>query len=234
MRKTFLFCVLMGLLTIAFPQKKDDLLNQISQLETELNLLKESNAATLTANQQANKLMEDRLAVQDQQINNYRAETDRLSSQLNALISQNNQYRQQIDSLTFQLLNAKSTPVAEGKAYLKTFTNATASFTVPAGKTWYVYNVCPTLSTYNGNNVALHLKSLNGITTGKSSLEQIGLIIQRNGMGNKPSFPLILPESTTIEFEVYTYEYNSSSNKDEYIRLDIPAFINYIEYDNLP
>ncbi|MCR4964904.1 MAG: hypothetical protein K6A41_04535 [Bacteroidales bacterium] len=243
MKKTILFCLLMGLITLAFPQKKEDLLQQISQLETQITQIKENNAATLSAVQQSNKLMEDRLAAQEQQLNSNKSEIERLNTQLNSLVAQNNQYRNQIDSLVVQLLAAKNTS-SNGIAHLETFTNTNAKFTVPAGKTWYVYGVHTTEmadyyvrdenwgKTLESHRIHVQLKSLNGQPVSNSSQNKYGVSFYSGNYYNF-NYPIVLPENTTIEFEIIVE--TDRTQKDRgifYEKTDVPAVISYVEYDN--
>jgi len=244
MKKTLLFCLLMGLVTLAFPQKKEDLILQVSQLETQIAQLKENNAATLSAVQQANKLMEDRLAVQEQQLNSNKSEIERLNTQLNGLVAQNNQYRKQIDSLVAQLLAAKNTSSSNGVAHLETFTNANAKFTVPAGKTWYVYGVHSTEmadyyvrdenwgKTLESHRIYVQLKSLNGQPVSNSSQNKYGVSFYSGNYYNF-DYPIVLPENTTIEFEIIVE--TDRDQKDRgifYEKTNVPAVISYVEYNN--
>lgn len=103
--------------------------------------------------------------------------------------------------------NAQTT-TPKGKAQLIEFTNATAKFTVPDGKTWVIYNVFSdyitnvTLSNerYDGEDIRIFFKSINGITKTDLTKNLYGTQLYRStNASTTVGMPIILPEKTTFE-----------------------------------
>ena len=103
--------------------------------------------------------------------------------------------------------NAQTT-IPKGKAQLIEFTNATAKFTVPDGKTWVIYNVFSdymtnvTLSNerYDGEDIRIFFKSINGITKTDLTKNLYGTQLYRStNASTTVGMPIILPEKTTFE-----------------------------------
>ena len=107
--------------------------------------------------------------------------------------------------------NAQTT-TPNGKAQLIEFTNATAKFTVPAGKTWVVNNVFSSseIEKYEYNYIIL--KKINNTDYGSN-----GPVLS-NSARTFFSYPIIFPEKTTFEIQI----------KD----LNAKAIIIFTEVDN--
>ncbi len=107
--------------------------------------------------------------------------------------------------------NAQTT-TSNGKAQLIEFTNATAKFTVPAGKTWVVNNVFSSseIEKYEYNYIIL--KKINNTDYGSN-----GPVLS-NYERTSFSYPIIFPEKTTFEIQI----------KD----LNAKAIIIFTEVDN--
>ncbi len=120
--------------------------------------------------------------------------------------------------------NAQTT-ILEGKAQLIEFTNATAKFTVPAGKTWVVNNV---FSNYDRNNdIKVYIKSINGaIMTDLIKKEYGTLLYHSRDMGFVIQYPIILPENTSFELIVISGDWDAQTISSK------KAFLNYMEVDN--
>jgi hypothetical protein len=114
-------------------------------------------------------------------------ELSKLGSELNNLVKQ----------------NSEKTNLIADKAKLIEFSNASAKFVVPDGKTWIIHSVLYTYSTnirkregkdyYISSGVRIFFKSLNGVQ--KTN-------ITRNIYGPRldhDCLPLVLPEKTTFE-----------------------------------
>jgi len=114
-------------------------------------------------------------------------ELSKLGSELNNLVKQ----------------NSEKTNLIADKAKLIEFSNASAKFVVPDGKTWIIHSVLYTYSTnirkeegenyYISSRVRIYFKSLNGVQ--KTN-------ITRNIYGpqlHNDNLPLVLPEKTTFE-----------------------------------
>ncbi len=123
-----------------------------------------------------------------------------------------------------------------GKANIIEFTNTTAKFTVPSGKTWIIQNIFSDIETKfkvkdNWNNGELNhcsiyvfIKSINGIIKTDLISKQYSKRIN-----NTSDFhPIYLPENTIIEFLIV---YSDSSTKT-IKNFDGSATLNYIEITN--
>lgn len=121
-----------------------------------------------------------------------------------------------------------------GKANIIEFTNTTAKFTVPSGKTWIIQNIFSDEYTNfkikNNNNglehcrVLVFIKTINGII-------KTDLITEKNSkrLNNNSEFhPIYLPENTSIEF-IITYD---DFMADKIKIYDGSATLNYIEITN--
>ncbi len=106
--------------------------------------------------------------------------------------------------------------IPKGKAHLVEFTNETAKFKVPEGKTWYIYNVFYDRKFKSGTeekDTRISLKSLNNIAF------KFGQALFFVNVFQNLNAPLIFPEKTTFELEIS----DPSGSK---------AVINYIEVEN--
>jgi hypothetical protein len=122
-----------------------------------------------------------------------------------------------------------------GKANIVEFTNATAKFTVPVGKTWIIQNIFSDETTnfkiINNNDglehcrVYVFIKTINGIIKTDIITEKNSKSLNNN---NNAFHPIYLPENTTIEF-IITYE-DFIANKIKIY--DGSATLNYIETTN--
>ena len=123
-----------------------------------------------------------------------------------------------------------------GKANIVEFTNATAKFTVPSGKTWIIQHIFSDVETkfkvkdswnegkFNHCSVYVFIKSFNGVIKTDLTSEQYS-----NRVNNNSSFnPIYLPENTSIEFLIV---FNDSSDKT-IKNFDGSATLNYIEITN--
>jgi hypothetical protein len=104
-------------------------------------------------------------------------------------------------------VNAQTT-VPKGKAQLIEFTNANAKFTVPDGKTWVIYNVFSdymtnvTLSNnrYDGEDIRIFFKSINGVAKTDLTKNLYGTQLYRStNASTTVGMPIIMPEKTTFE-----------------------------------
>ncbi len=137
-------------------------------------------------------------------------------------------------ALLMFLLSAKA-QIINGKANIIEFTNVTAKFTVPSGKTWIIQNVFSDITTKfkvvsSWNNelafcpIEVYIKNINGVI--KTDLITKQFSIQMN---NRDFYhPIYLPENTSIEF-IITYDDFSDKTTKTY---DGSAIINYIELSN--
>jgi hypothetical protein len=123
-----------------------------------------------------------------------------------------------------------------GKANIVEFTNASAKFTVPVGKTWIIQNILSDVETKfkvkdNWNNgelnhcsVYVFIKSINGIIKTDLISEQYSRKINNNN----DFHPIYLPENTTIEFLIVYSDGSTKTIKN----FDGSATLNYIEITN--
>lgn len=89
-------------------------------------------------------------------------------------------------------VNAQIT-IPKGKVQLIEFTNNTAKFIVPDGKTWYISNIFSSDVSVGENTNYIVLKKINNTTYGAN-----GPLLS-NTARNYFSYPIILPEKTTFE-----------------------------------
>jgi hypothetical protein len=118
------------------------------------------------------------------------------------------------------------TIVPKGKAQLIEFTNATAKFTVPAGKTWTVYGAFTSYNVSDEYTYSIFVKSINGTVLTDISKNLVGLLVySSNGLANI-NRPLYLPENTSFELIV------TKRLQETRTPYDNKAYLNYIEIDN--
>lgn len=122
-----------------------------------------------------------------------------------------------------------------GKANIVEFTNATAKFIVPNGKTWIIQNIFSDIETkfkvkdswnngeLNHCSVSVYIKSINGSIKTDLTSEQYS-----RRMNNNDFRPIYLPENTTIEFLIVYHDSSTKTIKN----LDGSATLNYIEITN--
>ena len=124
-----------------------------------------------------------------------------------------------IIALCFTLFVSKGfaqTGTPKGKANLIEFTNTTAKFKVPEGKTWYIYNVFGERRFLQGveeKDVRIILKSINNINF------KLGPMLYYYNTGITVNYPLVFAEKTTFELELND---NTGSK----------AVMTYVEVDN--
>lgn len=121
------------------------------------------------------------------------------------------------------------TSVPNGKAQLTEFTNATAKFTVPAGKTWEILSVLT--STDEGDKqMQVLIKTINGNTLTDLSTKMYGPSLcgshNYSSVAVPVQYPIVLPENTTFELVIITTGATPSLCYKK-------AFLNYIETSNL-
>ena len=104
------------------------------------------------------------------------------------------------------------TNIPNGKVQLTEFTNTTARFTVPAGKTWYISNIFSSSQSAKEETNYIILKNINNTTFGSN-----GPILS-NFARNFINYPIIFPEKTTFEIQITD--------------LSAKAIIIYTEVDN--
>jgi len=121
-------------------------------------------------------------------------------------------------------VNAQTT-VPNGKAQLIEFTNATAKFTVPLGKTWTVHNVFTSYPT-DDNTYSIWVKSLNGIILTDISKNILGKLLFSSNAAANINLPLVLPENTSLELIMIKKVGETRSLHDK------SAFFNYTETEN--
>jgi hypothetical protein len=137
-------------------------------------------------------------------------------------------------------LNAQ-TSIPTGKAHLIEFTNETAQFTVPEGKSWFIYNIFTEymvdgvfkLNEYSKKNeysnflyVRILLKDLNGIEKTNLSKNIYGTQFYFSAGVSVIPYPIIFPEKTT--FSLINLKGDLGSLK----LYDGKAYISIMEVDN--
>lgn len=133
----------------------------------------------------------------------------------------------------------------KGKAKLIEFFNPSATFTVPAGKTWYIVNVFSNCATdvavnqkdpeYNNySEVRIFIKRINSTVLTDIEKKKFGTVVFRGPNHERvQQMPLVLPENTVIEFIITSGDWASTVEGTKIMKNDaLKAFINYIETDN--
>jgi len=137
--------------------------------------------------------------------------------------------------------NAQTT-IPKGKAQLIEFTNATAKFTVPDGKTWIIYSIFSEYvvdgvvkideyskkNTYSGAiDIRIFLKDLNGVEKTNYVKNIYGTQLYRSTNASTViPYPIIFPEKTTFNLIIL---------KGDLGNLQLfggAAYISLIEVDN--
>lgn len=126
-------------------------------------------------------------------------------------------------------ITSAQTSIPQGKVQLIEFSNSTAKFTVPEGKTWYINNVF-SLSIAENKGFYIYLKSINGTELTNLSENQFGPIIYAayTVWGTTITFPLIFPQNTTFELLILNFKTGGA----KFTLSDKNAYINYTEIDN--
>ena len=127
-------------------------------------------------------------------------------------------------------INAQTT-MLQGKAQLIEFTNATAKFTVPAGKTWTVYGAFTSYIANDEDSYSIFVKSINGSVLTDFSKRLVGLPVYISksisfSFQGGVNLPLYLPENTSFELIV------TKRTQGTFTPHDNKAYLNYIESDN--
>lgn len=109
----------------------------------------------------------------------------------------------------FSLLCNAQTTMEKGKAQLIEFTNETAKFTVPEGKTWIIYNVfsdyCTDIKTdaagvLTSTNIRIYIKSINNVTKTDLAKMILGTQLYMSKDATKAiGMPIVIPEKTKFE-----------------------------------
>ena len=140
-------------------------------------------------------------------------------------------------------VNAQTT-VPKGKAQLIEFSNATAKFTVPAGKTWYIMNIFSSVATnikpdtkFPGFNesedVRVFIKNIDNYLLTDLSKNKFGPVVYRGpSHDNMQPMPIVLPENSKIEFIITSGEWDTNGTGGIKKNDILNAFLNYIEADN--
>ena len=122
------------------------------------------------------------------------------------------------------LCSNAQTSIPNGKAQLIEFTNATAKFKVPLGKTWTIHSAFTSYPD-DDNSYGVSIKSINGIIQADISNKKIGkLLFSSNLIVNIQ--PLVLPENTSLELIITKRVGEIRSLYDR------SAFLNYTETEN--
>jgi predicted nucleotidyltransferase component of viral defense system len=117
------------------------------------------------------------------------------------------------------------TTVPKGKAQLIEFTNATAKFTVPEGKTWTVHSAFMAYPSDN-NQYSIVIKSINGVILTDLSKNIVGKFIFHSNLLANLNLPLVFPEKTVFELIIIKKEGETRSLYDK------NAFLNLTETEN--
>lgn len=93
----------------------------------------------------------------------------------------------------FNLFCFSQNVIPKGKTEIKEFSNSTAKFIVPDGKTWYISNVFSSIESVDQETNYIILKKINNTTFGEN-----GPVLS-NFARSFISYPIILPEKTSFE-----------------------------------
>tara|TARA_B110000003_G_scaffold274723_1_gene315393 strand:+ start:1000 stop:1731 length:732 start_codon:yes stop_codon:yes gene_type:complete len=131
-------------------------------------------------------------------------ELSKLGSELNNLVKQ----------------NSEKTNLIADKAKLIEFSNASAKFVVPDGKTWIIHNVISdyvtnlrkdSYGTFFTDEIRIFIKSLNGVSKTNITRRIFGPLLHRTTGFFGHRFPVVFPEKTT--FELITFQGDLESLK---------------------
>jgi hypothetical protein len=117
--------------------------------------------------------------------------------------------------------NAQTT-IPKSKAQLIEFTNSTAKFTVPSGKTWTVHSVFTSFPA-GTDYYDIRVKSINSVILTDISKNMLGNLLFSSYSISNVSPTLILPENTSIEFIIIKKVEGTRSLYDK------SAFLNFTE-----
>jgi len=135
-------------------------------------------------------------------------ELSKLGSELNNLVKQ----------------NSEKTNLIADKAKLIEFSNASAKFVVPDGKTWIIHSVISDYITNIRNRdsdgyadfdkIRIFIKSLNGVPKTNITRQIFGPLLHSTyDLGIGLRFPVVLPEKTTFELITVQWDIKSSIKK---------------------
>ncbi len=136
------------------------------------------------------------------------------------------------------------TSLPKGKAQLIEFTNATAKFTVPAGKTWYIMNIFSDCaanikpSTESAEykqfeEVRVFIKNIDNYLLTDLSKNKLGPVVYRGPNHERiQPMPIVLSENSTIEFIITSGDWAKIGTGEIKKNDVLNAFLNYIEADN--
>jgi hypothetical protein len=134
--------------------------------------------------------------------------------------------------------------IPKGKAQLIDFTNATAKFTVPAGKTWYIMNIFSDCATnikpntqYPDENdyeeVRVFIKNIDNNLLTDFSKNKFGPVVYRGPNHERiQPMPIVLSENSIIEFIISSGDWGKIGAGGIKKNDVLNAFLNYIEVDN--
>ena len=120
-----------------------------------------------------------------------------------------------------------------GDAKLIEFTNSSATFTVPMGKTWQIVNIWSDflinvdVRNQEYDDVCIFIKSINGsVQTNLVKLKYGGLAYRGSDNGRSLR-QIILPENSTITFVIASVKNGAAKENN-----NLTGFLNYIEMTN--
>ena len=128
--------------------------------------------------------------------------------------------------LSYPSVLKAQTTLPKGKVKLVEFTNANAKFTVPPGKTWYIYQVL-SFAKIKEENINVFIKSINNTELTNLSIEKLGPKIYDPVNIYMIPLPIIFPENTSFSLIITSHKDGSNQTVS-----DKNAFINYIEITN--
>jgi hypothetical protein len=126
-------------------------------------------------------------------------------------------------NVTGSVTNAQTT-LPEGNVQLVEFSNSTARFQVPEGKSWYIVN---SFSVEGITPVYICLKSINGKDL-KNKLNNYSLKLFDSEKQRSNMLPLVLPPNTEFELIIL---------KDGFMSFDLAnstGYLNFIEVESSP
>lgn len=191
---------------------------------------------------QGKKEMEDQVTDLNNQVNALTSENEKLQSDVTTyrtkyeeVLTDRVEQEKEIGELNHKIDSMSSlSGSSSGSVKLVKFTNNTATFTVPAGKTWEIINVFGerdysqmTLDGEDYDRLRVHIKSLNGNEMTNVSQNKIGPTLFRGGSNETAlGMPLILPEKTTITLVILSAGFITQgwTEADSF-----SAYLNYVE-----
>lgn len=123
-----------------------------------------------------------------------------------------------------------STHAQKKEANLQQFNNFTASFEVPEGKTWHIYQIFSNFAEFSGAEtkaVHIYIKTLNGDIKTDHEGNRFGpQVYQSDNRNATIAYPIVLPENTKFSLVMLTGEPGNCTS------FNGTGYMSFYEYTN--